>query len=140
MGGSLLVAGYFTFVHDAIGGGQMVAMEDWQKLVFGAGLTTAIWLAAALLGKGEDEQVLREFVKKVRPGGPGWKRFEDANADDKSEPWGVPRQLLGAFVGCVGVYSALLGTGLLLYGENLEGGCLWAVTGLSVAAIMHLKP
>ncbi|MDG2426450.1 MAG: Na+:solute symporter [Flavobacteriales bacterium] len=140
MGGSLLVAGYFTFVHDAIGGGQMVAMEDWQKLVFGAGLTTAIWLAAALLGKGEDEHVLREFVKKVRPGGPGWKRFEDANADDKSEPWAVPRQLLGAFVGCIGVYSALLGTGLLLYGENLEGGCLWAVTGLSVAAIMHLKP
>jgi SSS family solute:Na+ symporter len=138
MGGSLLVAAYFTFVHDAVGG---VAMEDWQKLVLGAGLTSTIWLTAAFFGRGESEEVLRGFVAKVRPGGPGWKRFSDeANSAAGDASWGVPRQVLGAFIGCVGVYSALMGTGLLLYGQSLEGGLLWGLAGISVAGILRIRP
>jgi Na+/proline symporter len=138
MGGSLVVAAYFTFVHDAVGG---VAMEDWQKLVLGAGLTTTIWLTAAFFSRGESEEVLRGFVAKVRPGGPGWKRFSDeANSADGDTSWGVPRQVLGAFIGCIGVYSALMGTGLLLYGQSLEGGLLWGLAGLSVAGILRIRP
>lgn len=45
------------------------------KILLIVGISTAAWLTATLLTKPVDEQRLVEFVKKVQPGTPGWKRI-----------------------------------------------------------------
>ena len=68
-----------------------------------------------------------KFVKKVNPGGPGWKRFEFKN---KSNPWLVPQGILNMFLGCIMVYALLIGTGQLIYGNNIPGALLMIIACL----------
>ena len=123
MGGSLVVASYFTFVHDALG---WYPMEDWQKLVVGTSITTTLWVLASFLLPPETEEVLGNFVAKVRPGGPGWSRFDGvlASQEGPSAPWPVPRGILAALLGSFSVYGFLLGTGHWLYGQKGLAGLM----------------
>ena len=125
---SLLVAGYFTWIHDTMG---MWPLDDWQKLVLGSFLTTAGWALAAWILPPEKPDVLQGFVDRVQPGGPGWKRFSP-NTRGKA-PWPVPRQLLQAFLGCVGVYAVLIGTGEAL---GIGSGAEWLFFGAALAAFV----
>lgn len=40
----------------------------------GVGLTTIAWVTAMYLTRPDDDHKLREFCKKVNPGGIGWQR------------------------------------------------------------------
>ena len=111
---SLVIAGYFNFfINDKL--------EDWEKITIGAVLTTFIWVVATYCTPPDDEKTLRNFVKKVNPGGPGWKKYADNNAS--SEPWPVPSGILCMVLGCIATYSFLLGVGQLIYGQ-IESGIL----------------
>ena len=66
-------------------------------------------------GGADDEVTLRNFVKKVNPGGPGWTKYSDGIS---SEPWPVPNGILCMVLGCVAVYGFLLGVGQLIYGQT----------------------
>ena len=46
MGGSLVVAGYFTFVHDGL---DIVELAAHEKLIWGSLLTTLVWVVATYL-------------------------------------------------------------------------------------------
>jgi len=137
---SLLVAAYFTWVHDALAA-QPVALvpvlASWEKLVLGAVITTAGWLLSAYVLPSERPEVLQSFVDRVRPGGPGWRRFR--TAAEPEEQWNVPRALLQAFLGCTAVYGALLGFGSVLYGHGSAGMLFGAMTGLSIFGIRKLQ-
>ena len=127
--GSLVVAGYFTFVHDALAAESVALLpelEGHQKLVWGACITTAIWLVGTWFTPPEDEEVLQGFVDKVRPGGPGWSRFENARTQ-----WAVPRGILAMLLGSVAVYSALFAVGSWLYSEPVHAICLGATAVVS---------
>ena len=104
---SIIIAGYFNFAN--------VGLEDWQKIVIGALLTTIVWILATYLTPPDDEETLRNFVKKVNPGGPGWTKYSDGIL---SEPWPVPNGILCMVLGCVAVYGFLLGVGQLIYGQT----------------------
>ena len=104
---SIIIAGYFNFAN--------VGLEDWQKIVIGALLTTIVWIIATYLTPPDDEETLRNFVKKVNPGGPGWTKYSDGIS---SEPWPVPNGILCMVLGCVAVYGFLLGVGQLIYGQT----------------------
>ena len=104
---SIIIAGYFNFAN--------VGLEDWQKIVIGALLTTIVWILATYLTPQDDEETLRNFVKKVNPGGPGWTKYSDGIS---SEPWPVPNGILCMVLGCVAVYGFLLGVGQLIYGQT----------------------
>ena len=104
---SVIIAGYFNFAN--------VGLEDWQKIVIGALLTTIVWILATYLTPPDDEETLRNFVKKVNPGGPGWTKYSDGIS---SEPWPVPNGILCMVLGCVAVYGFLLGVGQLIYGQT----------------------
>ena len=104
---SIIIAGYFNFAN--------VGLEDWQKIVIGALLTTIVWILATYLTPPDDEETLRNFVKKVNPGGPGWTKYSDGIS---SEPWPVPNGILCMVLGCVAVYGFLLGVGQLIYGQT----------------------
>ena len=107
---SLIIAGYLNFGD--------TELEGWQKIVIGAVLTTIIWISATYFTPPDNDETLRKFVKKVNPGGPGWKKYSD---DVSSDQWSVPRGILSMFLGCLAVYGILLGVGQLIYGYNGSG-------------------
>lgn len=117
------------------------ALQDWQKLVIGVGITTAGWIIVTLLTPAAEEEVLRRFVRVVRPGGPGWDavRARAAAAGDALPAPGagssVPRGLLCMALGCAAVYGVLGATGYFLYGALLTGAVLLVVAGAASAAL-----
>jgi len=115
---SLIIAGYMNFGN--------VDLDSWQKIVIGAILTTIIWITATFITPADDEETLLKFVKKVNPGGPGWKKYQIGLA---SEPWPVPQGILNMLLGCIAVYGFLLGVGQLIYGNNYPGLLLLILGG-----------
>ena len=115
---SLIIAGYMNFGN--------VDLDSWQKIVIGAILTTIIWITATFITPADDEETLLKFVKKVNPGGPGWKKYQVEGA---SEPWPVPQGILNMLFGCIAVYGFLLGVGQLIYGNNYPGMLLLILGG-----------
>jgi len=107
---SIIIAGYFNFGESSL--------EGWQKIVIGALLTTIVWVVATYFTPPDDEVTLRNFVKKVNPGGPGWVKYSD---DISGKPWPVPKGILSMVLGCVAVYGFLLGVGQLIYGQTSSG-------------------
>ena len=117
---SLIIAGYFNFGDSTL--------EGWQKIVVGAGLTTIVWITATYFTPPDEEKTLQNFVKKVKPGGPGWSKY---TKEPSSAPWPVPRGVLCMTLGCIAVYGILIGVGQLLYG-NTFGVAILGLSGLSV--------
>ena len=115
---SLIIAGYMNFGN--------VDLDSWQKIVIGAILTTIIWINATFITPADNEETLLKFVKKVNPGGPGWKKYQVEGA---SEPWPVPQGILNMLLGCIAVYGFLLGVGQLIYGNNYSGMLLLILGG-----------
>lgn len=133
MGGSLIVAGYFTFVHDGL---DIVELAAHEKLIWGSLLTTLVWVVATYLTPPESDKTLSSFVAKVNPGGPGWKRWATAEA---TAPWPVPRGILSMVLGCTGVYAALIATGSWLYGDASTAMILLAVAAGSAWGVFALN-
>ena len=124
---SLIIAGYFNFIHEGL--------EDWQKIVIGAVLTTIVWIVATYFTPPDDEETLRNFVMKVNPGGPGWARFTEPGS---RETWSVPNGILAMLLGCVGVYSILLGAGLMIYGQTGLGIVICSLGALAFLGLFKL--
>ena len=121
---SIIIAGYFNFGNSVL--------EGWEKIVIGALLTTIVWIAATYFTPPDDEETLRNFVKKVNPGGPGWVKYSDGVS---TEPWPVPHGILSMVLGCTAVYGFLLGVGQLIYGHTDSG---LMICGLGIIASIGL--
>ena len=120
---SLIIAFYFNFINNNY--------ESWEEIVFGSLLTTIVWISATYFTPPDSNETLQNFVKKVNPGGPGWAKFSTSEAN---EPWPVPNGILCMILGCISIYSVLLGVGQLIYGNNIGFGLL----GLSLASALGL--
>ena len=123
---SLIIAGYMNF------GG--LEIPGWLKIVYGAGITTIVWIIATYVTPPDDDETLQNFVNKINPGGPGWKKYSSSVA---SENWDVPKGILSMVLGCFSVYGLLLGVGQLIYG-NFYPGILICGFGL-IASIGLIK-
>ena len=123
---SLCIAFYFNFIDQSFAG--------WEKIVIGAILTTVVWVVATYFTPPDDEETLKNFVKKVNPGGPGWSRYSHGVS---SEPWPVPNGILCMMLGCFAVYGVLLGVGQLIYGEPF-GIALIGLAGVSAFGLTRL--
>ena len=117
---SVIIASYFNFIQTGI--------EDWKKIVIGSILTTIVWIIATYMTPPDDETTLRKFLKKVNPGGPGWRKFQDL---DTMKPWAVPNGILSMVLGCIAVYGFLLGVGQVIYGQIILGAALLVISCLS---------
>ena len=124
---SLIIAYYFNFLSHAL--------ASWQEIVIGALLTTIIWIIATFLTPPDDEETLKNFVKKVNPGGPGWKNF---SSNKMKEKWSVPIGLLCMLLGSISVYGALLGVGSLIYGHYKTAALLISLTAVSSFALFKV--
>ena len=133
MGGSLVVAGYFTFVHDGL---DIVELAAHEKLIWGSLLTTLVWVVATYLTPPESDKTLSSFVAKSTPA------VRDGNAGPQQK-----LLLLGPFLGasspwcwgCTGVYAALIATGSWLYGDATTATLLVAVAAGSAWAVFALN-
>ena len=123
---SLIIAGYMNF------GG--LEIPGWLKIVYGAGITTIVWIIATYVTPPDDDETLQNFVNKINPGGPGWKKYSSSVA---SKTWEVPKGILSMVLGCFSVYGLLLGVGQLIYG-NFYPGILICGFGL-IASIGLIK-
>ena len=121
---SLCIAYYFNFIN--------TDMDDWQKIVIGAILTTIVWVTATFITPPDDEETLKNFVKKVNPGGPGWKRFQE----ESHTHWSVPNGIVAMILGCIAVYGFLLGVGQIIYGQTVLG---FALVLIGCVAGLRLK-
>ena len=120
---SLVIAAYFNFGNSAL--------EEWEKIVFGAILTTLVWIVATFVTPPDDEKTLQNFVKKINPGGPGWSRYTAS----KTDTWILPKGILLMILGCIVVYSILIGVGQLIYGNAMG----YLLLGISIISAFGLK-
>ena len=120
---SLAIAAYFNFGNSSL--------EEWEKIVFGAMLTTIVWVVATFVTPPDDEKTLQNFVKKINPGGPGWSKYSMTTG----EPWVLPKGILLMVLGCIAVYSILIGVGQLIYGNSIG----YMLIALSIISGFGLK-
>jgi hypothetical protein len=96
------------------------------------------------LTRPEDEHTLIEFCRKIRPGGPGWRKIKAAAAAAGVEPErggaSVPVGILCMALGCLMVWSAIFGAGYLLYGSCGLGSALSLVAAAAGWGLMKLVP
>lgn len=120
---SFMVAVYFKLIHPSLG---FMSLTGWQELTIGVGITTVGWLTATFLSRSTDETVLMNFVRHIRPGGPGWTRITSKihGEESEEESWSVPRGILLMILGCLAIYGLLLATGYWLYGNVPVGTVL----------------
>ncbi len=92
-----------------------------ESLFFIVGVTTLAWVAVMFLTGPEDEGVLSEFYERVRPGGPGWKRF-NGGEENSLLPLFL-HWILGLFL----VYISLFAIGKLVLLQYFQGIILSSV-------------
>ncbi|TVQ08759.1 MAG: Na+:solute symporter [Balneolaceae bacterium] len=149
---AMVGAGTFSLIFILIENFQMVRLDDGMVDVFGmitsmsywnvikllgtVILTSATWIIVTLLTKPIDEETLRSFYRKIRPGGPGWKRVVQRAAAENVElikvedlKWDVPTGILCMIFGTMSIYSMLFTIGNLLY-ANYASAIFLAVIAL----------
>jgi solute:Na+ symporter, SSS family len=126
--------------------GEKAGLPAWISLSIGVSITTLSWIVATLLTPPDTNEKLFSFLKKIRPGGPGWKKIIDkaeAQGIDLGNPKtsGVGIGITCMIAGCIAVYAALFATGSFLYGEQTRGFILTAVAvaGFIVIALLWNK-
>lgn len=103
------------------------------------GLTTIAWLITAFVGPATAETTLLEFVRKVKPAGPGWVRqraiagLDDIDVARENQ---LGASLLGWVAGCVMIWSSLFAIGSFLYmpGDPARRPDAWVLTAVFVVS------
>mgnify|MGYP003350709919 FL=1 len=96
-----------------------------NSLFFIVGVTTVVWLVVTFLTKPTEENVLKEFYTRIRPGGM-WKPIAQLLPNIQTD-FHFGKQILQWCAGVVLVYSSLFGIGKILFGETLLGFVLLVV-------------
>lgn len=130
---SFCYAIYFHFFHAKVFGFEPISSVN--ELLLGILITTLGWMIVTFFTVPTDSSTLRNFYKKVYPGGPGWKKIIDEhnNSDEKiiMEKWSVPQGIICMLLGCTLVYSTILATGYYLYGNLLPAIFLTFIAAIS---------
>ena len=137
IGGKLFGAAATTDLPEVIG-----IFPAYTKFPFIVFLSTIIWLAVTYMTKPETDEVLKGFVKKIQPGGPGWSKIskEMPVSDLDTEGWAVPKGILLMLVGCGLVYGVLFTTGMIIYGNGAKALIYGLITVLFGITLVRLRP
>ena len=71
--------------------------------------------------------MLRDFISKTNPGGPGWKKVSDEAAAEGNPiqfshtPINIGLGIINMILGSLLVYGLLLGVGMVMYGSSRSG-------------------
>ena len=103
------------------------ANSDAVVLLVTVLVTTIVWVATTYMTRPEPEPVLEAFYKRVRPGGPGWKRISVALGRGVEPIPGGKLAFFNWLAGVVAVYATLFGIGKIVFGEWGLGLLLLAI-------------
>jgi solute:Na+ symporter, SSS family len=96
----------------------------------------AVWIIVTLLTPPTEESKLLAFYRKVRPGGPGWRRIRPL-APEVVPDRTLHLDFLNWVLGVAAVFCALFGIGYLILGRIGSGLGLLAVVALSAGVISY---
>ena len=131
---SFLVSTAF-FVAARLGHG----IDSSAALVITILVTSIVWLSVTYLTRPTDDATLEGFYRRIRPAGPGWTRIRQRTGLGPS-PDSLPQQFLGWMLGCLFVYSALFGSGSMLYGKWPQAtvwSCCFVISGVWLVRLLR---
>lgn len=132
---SFLIALYFEFLHEKLG---LVPMPFALQLILEVSVTTLVWVMVTFLTRPTDATVLRRFVERVNPGGPGWDVIVPQPAFPKGHrPIQVRYGVICMVLGCCAVYGILFTIGSMLYGETLVAIPLAVVAAMATYSLIR---
>ena len=116
-------------------------LPAWSRFPLVVLVTTVIWIAVSFITPPERPETLRQFYRKIQPGGPGWKGVvqqarSDGDQVDEGKKWTVPSGILAMILGCLLVYSTMFATGNWIYGNY---GLASVLTGVVVLSGWYLS-
>jgi SSS family transporter len=106
-------------------------------LMINVAVTTMVWVGVTFATAPTDIERLESFYRKIRPAGPGWRPLRERCPEVRPAEtlgWNLTAWVLG----CVLVYSVLLGMGLFLEGSWLAGGVCGALALACIVAMNGL--
>ena len=112
-------------------------MPEYLKFPMVVLLTTIIWVVVTYLTPPEDKEVLLNFYKRTKPGGPGW-RFIVGKEKIVSSEWSVPSGILATLLSLVMVYCLLFATGYFIYGNLQVAAILVLISVISAYLLFKL--
>ncbi|MCK9447901.1 MAG: Na+:solute symporter [Bacteroidales bacterium] len=138
---AMIAAGFFSLIFILIENFSLIYLPDDQVKVLGiltsatywgmikfvgvVLLTSISWLLVTYLTRPENDETLRNFYRKIRPGGPGWeavvKKAGQQGVDlikEKDLRWDVPTGIICMILGCIMIYSTLFAIGHFLYSNH----------------------
>ncbi|HUF13499.1 MAG TPA: sodium:solute symporter family protein [Longimicrobiales bacterium] len=110
-------------------------LEGAQMMLTITAVSTIGWLAVTFMTRPTDTDKLHSFYRRVRPGGPGWRRVRqemgiaDEPIADGALSW------VNWVAGVVSVYATLFGVGRVVFGDLLIGFAWIALAAMSFTVI-----
>ncbi|MBI4427822.1 MAG: Na+:solute symporter [Ignavibacteriales bacterium] len=105
------------------------------SLFYIVGVTTLAWLAVTFLTRPTETETLKNFYRRVHPGGIGWGPMKELLPEIQGDS-GYARLFVDWLAGIVLVYAMLFGIGKLILGD-LSSGPLFVVVGLAAAGLLY---
>ena len=117
-------------------------LADHEKLVLGVAITTVSWIVVTFLTRPTKATTLASFYNAVTPYGMGWSRFKERAAKQgmelKQSHDRFTIDLASMLLGILFVYTALFGTGYVIYGNYLGAAILWGIAMVAAFLIFTL--
>jgi hypothetical protein len=110
---------------------------DYAKaMLITTAVTTAVWIAVTLLTQPESDGVLDRFYRRVRPGGPGWRRVAQRLGFGEDRIPGGALSWVNWVAGVTAVYASVFGVGEFLVGNAARG---WLECLIAIGAFLLIQ-
>jgi solute:Na+ symporter, SSS family len=130
-----MVAGFLVGLGTSVV--PLIQIEDFGlRLLVTSVLSVAVWLPVMLFTAPEEEARLDEFVRRVRPGGPGWQRQRESTGVEPSRR--LAHDVGRAVAGLGVLFGAMFGTGALLLQRPLLAGGMVGLMAVGALALVRL--
>ena len=99
--------------------------------------STMIWIAVTFLTRPVKDQKLKEFYKRIHPGGKGWKKIAAEVPDVKGDT-GYLQLFVNYICGCILVMFSLFGFGKIIFHDYFEG-IIYLIIALAAGAVIYFN-
>jgi hypothetical protein len=122
-----MIAGFLVGVFTTLV--PVLTITDFgERLMVITLFTAAVWVTVMYLTPPESEATLERFYRKVRPGGPGWRRFHERTGIRPAQS--LKLDLLRVAAASIILYGLMFSTGAFLLMR-----WMWALVLLAVAVL-----
>jgi Na+/proline symporter len=94
-------------------------------------LSTIVWVSVTFMTQPETNDTLIAFYRRVRPGGPGWRRISEQLGLGQEPIPGGALAWTNWIAGIVAVYASLFGIGKIIFGEVGTGLTLMVIAAVA---------